>query len=179
MCRSLLFPVAATLLLVAASERARGDGGQIRLVERHGDSQVTVFTAPTPMCAGWADISVAVQNASTRERISNARIAIELRHRDPQVPVIRATATNEAATNKLLQAVLVELPVQGTWDVTVRVSKDGQSQPFESHFAMTVAPPWPSWISEWPWFCWPVIPILLFIMHRVLVSARASVSAGS
>jgi hypothetical protein len=150
------------------------DGGQVRAVERHGDNEITVFTSPTPMRAGWADISIAVQDSATGEVRNDVEVIVELMHRDAPI-VVRATASTQAATNKLLKAAFVELPEQGKWDVTVYVLNRGDgSQLTEIHFAMDVAAAWPEWMTEWPWFCWPVVPILLFIVHRILVAARSS-----
>lgn len=173
MIRCLLSMVIALLLLEAQNYAAHADGGQVRISMQQGNQKITVFTSPTPICAGWADISVAIQNANTGELIDDAQILIELKHRDKAVPVVRAEATAEAATNKLLQAALVELPEQGTWDVTVRVLS-GSADALEASFAINVAPPWPQWTTEWPWFCWPIVPVMLFIVHRVLAAPRSS-----
>ena len=174
MMRFSLILMSVVGLFAIACEPVCADGGQVRAVEHYGDEEITVFTSPTPMCAGWIDISVAVQNTATGEICEDTQVVVELKHRDPTVPVIRTTATAEAATNKLLRAALVELPEQGTWDVTVCVSVDNASTPIETHFTMDVAAPWPTWMTEWRWFCWPVVPILLFIVHRILVTARSS-----
>jgi hypothetical protein len=163
-----------TVLFAVACEPVRADGGQVRTVQRHGDKEITVFTSPSPMCAGWADFSVAVQNIATGEVCEDVQVLVELKHRGPTVPVIRAPATAQAATNKLLKAAFVEVPEQGTWDVTVYVSAGSSPKPSETKFTMQVAAPWPTWMTEWPWFCWPIVPILLFIVHRRLVAARPS-----
>ena len=160
-------------LLAMARESVYADSGQVRAVERSGDIQVSVFTSPMPRCESWTDISVAAQNVATGE-VCDARVFIELRHHDPSANIVRAEATAQAATNKLLKAAWLELPMQGSWDTTVSVSLAGEPQPIEAHFTMEVAPPWPTWVTEWPWFCWPIVPILLFVAHRLLVAAHPS-----
>ena len=174
MMRFSLILMSVAGLFAIACEPVCADGGMVRAVERYGDEEITVFTSPTPMCAGWIDISVAVQSTATGEICEDAQVVVELKHRDPTVPVIRTAATAEAATNKLLRAALVEMPEQGIWDVTICVSVDNASAPIETHFTMDVAAPWPTWMKEWRWFCWPVVPILLFIVHRILVTAHSS-----
>jgi hypothetical protein len=171
--RFFLIRISVAVLFAIACEPACADGGQVRTVERHGNNEITVFTSPTPMCAGWADISVVIQSTVTGEVCEDVQIIVKLKHRDPIVPVISKEATTQAATNKLLRAALVELPEQGIWDVTVYVLAGGASKSTETHFTMNVAAPWPTWMTEWPWFIWPVVPILLFIVHRILVAARS------
>jgi hypothetical protein len=174
MMRFALILISAAVLFAIACGPVCADGGQVRAVERQGNTQITVFTSPTPMRAGWADISVAIQNSATGEVREDVQVNVELKHRDLTVPFIRTAATTQAATNKLLRAALVELPEQGTWDVTVYVLAGSASKHVETHFTMDVAAPWPTWMTEWPWFCWPVVPILFFIVHRFLVKAGSS-----
>lgn len=152
----------------------RADGGQVRAVQSDRGKLITVFTSPTPMCAGLADVSVAVQDAATGHVCDEAQTFIELKHRDSTIPVIRTAATSQAATNKLLRAAVIDLPAQGPWDVTVRVYSADSPDSIDTRFTMEVAAPWPKWITDWPWFCWPVAPILLFIVHRALVAYHPS-----
>lgn len=156
-----------------ACKPACADGGQVRAVQRSGRIQVTVFSSPSPMRAGWADISVAVYNTATGEVCEDAQILVTLKHLDPAVSAISTAATSQAATNRLLKAAFVKLPEQGTWDVMVHVSVDSIPTAIETNFAMDVAAPLPAWLTEWSWFCWPLVPILLFIVHRMLVAARS------
>ena len=30
------------------------------------------------------------------------------------------------------------------------------------------APPPPRWVELWPWFAWPAVPVVLFVLHQVL-----------
>src|SRR6516162_2912160 len=85
------------------SSFARADGGAVRLRERAGGYQVTVFTAPTPFRAGPVDVSVLVLDAATGEYVPGARVTVRLTARGTG-DVLECPATAAAATNKLLRA---------------------------------------------------------------------------
>ena len=147
------------------------DGGQIRLMQQSGEYRVTVFTSPTPLRSGIADVSVLIQD-STGKSVPNAMITVELSHPNQGVSPNRILATHAAATNKLFQAALVEIPTPGRWNVQIECTPDANQAPIEVAFAMEAAPPLPRWLSAWPWFCWPIIPIALFAIHRAFVARR-------
>jgi hypothetical protein len=171
--RNFLPSIAAiTLLAGSCSAPVLADGGQIRAIERHGDYQITVFSSPNPLRAGPVDVSVLVQYARTGETIRDADIVVEFAADDPSQPPIRAVATADAATNKLLRAAVVELPAPGQWNVHVECTTASQSTPIAVAFAMEAAPPLPRWLSVWPWFTWPIVAVLLFAIHRRLVARR-------
>lgn len=151
---------------------ACADGGQVRVMERRGDYQLTVFTSPNPLRAGSVDVSVLVQDAKTGLPMPDVTVAVELKSPDKSLPPIRAAATTDAATNKLLRAALVELPAPGRWDVRVECTTAHDQNPIEVFFAMDAGPPLPRWLSVWPWFTWPIAAVLLFAIHRMLVARR-------
>src|SRR5215831_20221905 len=91
------------------SSFARADGGAVRLREKTGGYQLTVFTSPTPLRAGPVDVSVLVQDAATEEYVPNARVTVRLTARGTG-QVLEYPATGEAATNKLLRAAEFQLP---------------------------------------------------------------------
>lgn len=164
--------VALTILTGPWCAFACADGGQVRVMERHGDYQLTVFTSPNPLRAGPVDVSVLVQDANTGQTITDATITIELAPRDKSLPPIRAAATTEAATNKLLRAALVELPAPGRWDVRVECTTARDQAPIDVSFAMDCLRPLPRWLSVWPWFTWPIVAVMFFAIHRMLVARR-------
>jgi hypothetical protein len=94
--------------------------------------------------------------------------------------VIERPATRDGATNKLLQAAVLDLPEAGWWDVRVRV--EGRGEPVDVTFALEVGEPPPGWVSWLGWFAWPAAAVQQFANHRTLVrrkSARAGrVSSG-
>ena len=146
---------------------AVADGGALRLSEQKGNYQIAVFTAPTPLRAGPVDVSVLVQNAATREPLSDVRVLVKAASRERPDIVIRRTATNEAATNKLFQAALFDLNEPGWWQV--EVSLDGPLGKTMVNVEIEAAKPLPKALDMWPWLTWPVLPILLFGAHQILV----------
>ena len=164
--------IAVTVVAGPCCVFALADGGQVRVMERRGNYQLTVFTSPNPLRAGPVDVSVLVQDAKTGLPIPDVTVAVELKSPDKSLPPIRAAATTDAATNKLLHAALVELPAPGRWDVRVECTTARDRTPIEVSFAMDAAPPLPRWLSVWPWFSWPIVAVLLFGIHRALVHRR-------
>jgi hypothetical protein len=160
---SLVTPLLSCAILYA-------DGGAVRLVERQGPWQVSVFTSPTPLRAGSIDVSVLVQDAESSQPITDVTIAVRLTPRDRGGSAIDALASSAAATNKLMQAALVDLPHSGRW--TVQVTCTAGDDRAELHFDMEAGEPLPAWLGVWPWFSWPFGVVLLFGMHRWLVRRK-------
>ena len=98
---------------------ASADGGSLRLSGKKGGYQITVFTAPTPFRAGPVDISVLVQDASTGDLVTQARVIVRMTKSGR--PALEYPATTEAATNKLFRAAQFELPEPGRWEMQVEV----------------------------------------------------------
>jgi hypothetical protein len=151
--------------------QARADGGAIRLSERKGNYRITVFTAPTPLRAGLVDISVFVQEAATEQPVSEVRVTIKAVRRGAPGMAIQHPATTEAATNKLYYAADFDLPEPGWY--LVEVSIDGALGQTQVHFELEAAEPLPPWLAMVPWVGWPVLAILLFSIHQLLVRWRS------
>lgn len=150
---------------------AFGDGGRICARESFGDCELTVFASPNPPRAGPVDVSVLLQNSQTGTVAADANVTVELTSSNPKVPPIRAAATSATATNKLFRSALVTLPEAGRWDVRVLCTLP-ETAAQAVHFSLDVAPPLPPWLAVWPWFAWPVVAIVLFVIHRLLVARR-------
>jgi hypothetical protein len=159
------------LLIGACGQTAYGDGGTLRLARSEGNYQISVLTTPTPFRAGPVDISVLVQDAITGEVIPNASVTVWLMSRDhqPRQPVCY-TATDKAATNKLLKAAVFDLPEPGRWEVKVTVG--GEQGNAQVNLELEAAQRVPEWPTIWPWVSWPAPAILLFFIHQVLVWRR-------
>ena len=155
------------LLIGTCGEAARGDGGTVRLSRSTGGLQITVFTSPTPFRAGPVDISVLVQDAVTGKPIPEARVTLKLTPREQPILPIHCAATSHAATNKLLKAAVFELPKPGRWEVEVAVEQ-GQGTA-QARFELEAAGRAPQWPAMWTWIAWPVLVILLFSIHQLLV----------
>jgi hypothetical protein len=147
------------------------DGGAVRLLERKGAYQIAVFTAPTPLCAGPVDVSVLVQNADTQEPISEVEIAIKATPRGEHGATISHPATIEAATNKLFHAAIFDLPEAGWWKLEVSII--GPLGATRASVDLEVAEPPLPYLAMWPWMTWPVLPILLFGAHQLMVRRKS------
>src|SRR5207248_1816433 len=93
-----------TMTLIAAialTAAARGDGGALRLTEKRDGIAISVFTSPTPPCAGPIDVSVLIQSEKTGDAIRDEDVIVTARLDNISI-VKRATA--QGATNKLMQA---------------------------------------------------------------------------
>jgi hypothetical protein len=149
---------------------AAADGGTMRLSQRKGNYQITVFTTPTPVRVGPVDISVLVQDAATGEPAPDLQVMIKATHGGPMGMTLCHAATTDAATNKLFHAAIFELPEPGEWNVEVSIG--GSLGKAQVHFELESAEPMPRWLTLWPWIGWPVIAIMLFGIHQVLVKGR-------
>jgi hypothetical protein len=164
------------LLLVSAfilrpSSFLWADGGTVRLSEQQGDYRITVFTAPIPLRAGPVDISVFVQEAATAEPVPEVRVTIKAVRRGSFAAAICHPATTAAATNKLYHAALFNLPEPGWY--ALEVSVDGALGEARVCFEVEAAEPLPQWLVMWPLFGWPVVAIVLFGVHQLLVRGRS------
>jgi len=157
------------LFLSVHCDVARADGGRIVLVEQKSHYRIAVFAFPNPLRTGPIDISVLLQDADNWQPFSDALVKVKLVSRDKPGTVIHSVATRAAATNKLLYAALVELPVAGWWDVEVEYSAR-QQDPVTVRFALEAGQRFLAATSMWPWFTWPFGAVLLFGIHRVLIA---------
>ena len=149
----------------------RADGGAIRLSERKGGYQITVFTSPTPFRAGPVDVSVFVLDAGTGEPRPDVCVTVRAAPRDRPAETVSYPATVEAATNKLFRAAVFELSEPGWWDMEVLI--EGEGEPVQVRFAVEAAAPTPPWLVLWPWVGWPIGVIALYCVHQFLVARRA------
>jgi hypothetical protein len=159
--------LALIVCLAFGAPAARADGGRLRLWERAGGYQVSLFTSPTPFRAGPVDVSLLVQDAATGEHVPQARVTLRLSPHGRPEQVLEYPATAEAATNKLFHAAQFELTGPGRWDVEVRI--EGPLGPSALRCELEAAPPLPRWLEMWPWIAWPALVVVLFAVHQVLV----------
>jgi hypothetical protein len=155
----------AWLALAASTSAARADGGTVRYSGRSGDRLVTVFSDPTPPRSGIVDISVLVQDAESKKPLLNVPLIVQTHRVDDEPLQIRARATSEAATNKLLRAAPLELAT-GRWHVEILVGDSAESSPVA--FDLDVAEGLPTWTQTSLWIGWPFAVIGLFLAHEFL-----------
>lgn len=139
----------------------------MRLSERKGGYRINVFTSPTPLRAGPVDVSVFVRDDSTGEPIAECDIAVYATPRGSPDYAIQQPATAAAATNKLFQAAVFDLPASGWWEVAVRI--EGRREPVEVSFEVEADEPLPRVWEMAPWIVWPIGAILLFLVHKRIV----------
>src|SRR5437016_191900 len=111
--RSMICFLLVSSFILHPSSFLRADGCTVRLSEKKGNYQITVFTAPTPLRAGPVDVSVLVQEAATGELAPEVQVTIKAVRRGSPGVVIHHPATTEAATNKLYHAAIFDLPEPG------------------------------------------------------------------
>jgi hypothetical protein len=165
------------VVLAAGTQLARGDGGSVRLSERVGPYQITVFTSPTPFQAGPVDISVLVQDGASGMPVPDARVIVRLSPVDEPSAGTEYPATSEVATNKLLYAAKFDLPEPGKWRVDVEVQAGAGTA--RTGFEVEVAGPPPRWREMVFWIALPAVPILVFVVYQVLTrGSRKPFPAG-
>jgi hypothetical protein len=147
---------------------ARGDGGRLRLSQASGPFVVSVFTAPEPLRAGRADVSVLVQARGSV--VLDA--AVELRLRAPDGTEQTLAATRRAAGNALLQSAFVELPAPGRWALAVTVRHANTSATVRGD--LDVAPATGALTAHWIPLTVPVPCILLFAWRQRLLRRKKS-----
>ena len=178
-----VLPIATVLLLCPAL--ARADGGTLRLHERAGDFQVSVFTAPELPRVGTIDISVLVQDASTGHVRLDVPVQIELHQLDSANLLLDKPADAASANNKLYQAAQFEIPNPGRWSAEIIIGRQTQSTSTADSgssaapesplaFQFDVAPPSPPWLELAPWVAWPFAIIALFLLHQRLMGNRVA-----
>jgi len=154
---------------------ARADGGAVRWRGSAGAFIVTIFTSAAPVAAGPIDVSVLVQ-----DRVDGAAIldgVVKLRATAASgvgdgYPMLEATATHDAATNKLLYATWIDVGA-GEWTVRVDVQRGDESSSID--VPLSVAPAGMRLAEYWPHLLLPPLAIVVFVMHQCVVEpGRAS-----
>jgi hypothetical protein len=156
--RALLF---GSLLLAGV---AHGDGGVLRLSQASGPFVVSVFTAPEPLRAGSAEVSVLVQARGTV--LVDAAVELRLRAPDGTTQTLAATRAN----NQLLRSALVELRIPGRWALEVTARPEGASATVSCD--LDVAPATAALVAHPVPLALPAVCILLFVWRERLLLRR-------
>lgn len=143
---------------------ALADGGLVLLSEPVGPFRITVFTSPTPMRVGSAQVSVMLQDRDSERPLLDAEVSVWLSPATGAGPTLRTEAGQIEATNKLLYVARVELPSAGTWKLDVSVEREGTAAGVESE--LEVEPALPRWLAYWPYLVLPPIVSALFAVHQ-------------
>jgi len=160
--------VAALILLLPPV--ARPDGGVVRLRETRGEIVVTVFTPPDPLRAGRTDVSALVQD---RAGAAILDAEVTLRFDPPEGPGsgFAVRALHSQATNKLLQAVPVDLGEAGEWRLGVAVSRAGQASDLSC--PLPIAPATHRMAALWDVLALPPLMVVLFALSQTLRPRKA------
>jgi hypothetical protein len=164
---------AAIILLLAgvlASPLAHADGGMVQLHETSGPFIVTVFAMPEPLRVGTIDTSVLVQDRETRRVILDATVDLAFQPVGDASRRFLTRASRGQARNKLLQAVMIDVPAPGWWAVEILVRRDRESAALSTK--VLVLPAAPRWSTIWPFLVVPPFAIALFALHQTLRSSR-------
>jgi len=166
-----LVRVAAAMGLAACAVGvARGDGGLVRASATQDGLTVTLFTDPTPLRAGQADVSVLVQDAATRTPLLDARVDLHLARADAAQDRATVRLTRDAADNKLLQAARLDLPEPGRWSLRAEVLRGTARATATAE--VHVAPAAGRLRALWPALAAPPVAIALFALHQALRRRR-------
>jgi hypothetical protein len=160
-CRWISSGIGPLILALLCSDIsvAVADGGKLQLSERQGTYQIAVFSEPTPLRVGQADVSVLLLDADSGSLVDDAVVKVTATLLDQPAAVITQPATVGAATNKLFRAVTFDLPIAGRWRLEATIS--GPLGHARTAFDTDVADQLPRALAMWPWLAWPVIPIAL------------------
>ena len=111
---------AAILLALASCAAARADGPHIAFHGTQGAYTITLFSAPDPLVAGPADLTLLVQNAAdgSLARVPAATGQLTLPGHAP----VSFRLTPGGAANRQLPGATVRLPSAGTYALRLRLT---------------------------------------------------------
>lgn len=190
--RGVLGPWLSTIAgAMLVSSIAHADGGVTADARREGDRRATAFIAPVVPRVGAIDVSVlltpqpaAADDLQTIVRAVHTESGLER----------SASARPAHQGNRLLRSALLELPRPGRWriEVSSMVQDPPSSMVTQATtepksilgsqsparwptlvFDVDVAPPLPSWRSQWPWLlAWIPLAALLLLRERLVMGQR-------
>jgi hypothetical protein len=157
-----------------APRAACADGGVVRARVDRGALTITLFTSPTPLRVGEADVSVLVQDRASHAALLDATVEVRLESLDGATAEASVQLSRQAATNKLLQAASLRLATPGRFRLLAVVQRGDERA--EVAAEVEVAPPLPALLALWPYLALPPVVVGIFLVHQWL-RRRASGSA--
>jgi len=162
-----------SLSLLALCARAWADGGLVLLHQSDGPFVVTVFAAPNPPRVGQVDISVLAQDRADGRAALDGEALVRL-HSEGGMTVV-GRATRDAARNRPLYSVLMNLPEAGQWELEVTIKQGNQGKIAARALGqMSVASPRPLLRSYWRSLSLPWVIVALFALNQWLKRRAAS-----
>jgi hypothetical protein len=168
--------VVLVLAALASTAPARADGGLVRGSGVQNGFLVTIFTTPTPLRVGDADISVLVQDAATRETLLDTQVTARVSPQHEGALPATARLSHAAATNKLLQAATVALPIPGPYRIVVEVRRGMARAMIATD--VTVEPPLPPLLALWPYLALPPAVVGIFLVRQWLKRRSLETARG-
>jgi hypothetical protein len=159
-----------TFVAVLAPARLFADGGTVQLRKEAGALLITVFTSPSPLSAGTADISLLLQNRNGLKPVLDANVSMRLRP-DASDTEIQARPTRQQAQNKLLYAAPVTFSKSGKWRLALTIFRNGERT--DATGTIDVAPAPQKALSYWSYIAFPPLMIALFVVRERLISRKA------
>jgi hypothetical protein len=161
----------AAALAALAVRLLFADGGTLQLQEQSQGLLISLFSSPSPLRAGSADLSVMVQNAKDHTTVLNASVLIRVSIlQNEEVRETAVPATHVKATNKLLYAAQAPFSSAGDWKVAVDVTENGRTTTVSG--LLRVLPPRSPVLAYWPFFLAIPIIIALFAVNQRLRRKR-------
>jgi len=115
------------LLVLVMPVAAQANGGLLQMADAvAGPYRLTVFTNPSPIEVGSADVSVSVTGgkldaSGTYPIVANALITVHWTPLNHSGTAGSDTATHDKATNKIFYATTIKPDTKGAWQVTLVV----------------------------------------------------------
>jgi len=158
-----------TLVVILAPARLFADGGTVQLRKEAGALLITVFTSPSPLPAGAADVSLLLLKRDGLEPVLDADVSMRLQT-DGLDTEIQARPTRQQAQNKLLYAAPVTLSESGKWHFAVTVFRNGEQT--DAAGTIDVAPAPEKALSYWSYIAFPPLMIALFVVRERLIRRK-------
>jgi hypothetical protein len=167
------------LCVIAFSAAALwADGGKVEFQKRAGNLNITLFSTPSPVRVGAADLSVMVQKVGDQTPVLDAAVMIHLAKQDKQnITEVVAPASHAKATNKMLYAASMNVPSAGVWRAEVDVRQASEDAMVTGD--INVLPPEPPLLTYWPYFALVPLVLLLFVFNRWLRRRRNALTAAA
>jgi hypothetical protein len=162
--RPLLLLCLVAVVLFAQGYQVFADGGIVQLQRSAGPFVITVFTAPAPLCAGPADVSIMIQERNSMHPVLDAEVIVILQRDGGET--IEAAAKRVQSKNKLLYTALMLVPKAGRWEIEVMVLR--KPEEIRIGGTMTVAPPRHFLPTHWWVLALPPVTIGLFVINQWL-----------
>ncbi|MEO6054309.1 MAG: hypothetical protein ABIP97_09875 [Chthoniobacterales bacterium] len=168
------------ILSLGLCGHAFADGGIVQLQRDIPPYRLTLFSEPSPLRAGPADLSVLVQKNG--DPVLNAEVTLHLTpeesaaNRPPDwkpaccamgeaCEEITLPAIQGSGPNKLLYSALATLPYSGNWKVIVTARENGN--PVSMNGRILVQKPAASWIIYLPYLLLPIAIAVFFVLVQL------------